>query len=119
MNAKAYLAGILTGALCTLAGYLMSHSTPAMADPGASAGSMILATPSSTDAQLGQMVYVLRTEPIEDAALVCYRNTGKGDLELVSARRISYDMKVWNHGSKGLTPQEIRKQLEVDKDKDK
>jgi hypothetical protein len=114
MNPKAYFAGILTGAVCTLAGYLMSHSTPAMADPGGASGGMILATPSSSDAGLGSLVYVLKTDPIEDAALVCYRNTGKGDLELVSARRITYDLKVWNMGgAKGSrTPESIRDEIE-------
>lgn len=125
MNPKAYFAGILTGALCTLAGYMMGHSNPAMADQGSGSSSMILATPSSSDAGLGSLVYVLKTEPAEDAALVCYRNTGKGDMELVSARRISYDLKVWNMGGAkgGPSPEKIRddiKKAEEDrKDHDK
>lgn len=116
---KSYFAGILTGALCCLAGYLMGHSNPVMADPGASSGGMILATPSSTDAGLGALVYVLKTEPAEDAELLCYHNSGKGDLELVSARRIAYDLKIWKHGIKGMTPEEIRDKLKKDEEERK
>ena len=83
-----------------------------MADPGGAAGGMVLATPSSTDAGLGSLVYVLKTEPSEDAALICYRNTGKGDMELVSARRIAYDLKVWNMGTKGMSPEKIKDEIE-------
>lgn len=130
MNPKAYFAGILTGALCTLAGYMMGHSNSAIADSGTGGGSsMIMATPSSSDAGLGSLVYVLKTEPAEDAALVCYRNTGKGDMELVSARRITWDLKVWNMGGpkpgSPTSPEKIQAEIEKadkdrrDKEKDK
>ena len=47
MNAKSYFAGILTGGLFVLAGYLMGHSSPVAmaAAPGDAAGGYIIATP--------------------------------------------------------------------------
>lgn len=76
----------------------------------------ILTTIESADPNVGSLVYVLKTDPVDEAVLVCYRNTGKGkgDLELVSARRITYDLKIWNLGGKGLAPEEIKRAIERD-----
>lgn len=121
MNFKSYLGGILTGVVCCLAGYVFAKNERlAGADPGSAGnGSYILATPSSSDAQLGQMVYVLKTQPEEDSQLAVYRNTGKGDLELISSRRIAFDLKLWNMGSKGLKPDEIKSKLKDEEDERK
>lgn len=67
---------------------------------------------ATTDPAFGSLVYILKSDPPEEAELVCYRNTGKGDLELVSARRITWDLKAWNVGGKGLSPEKLKKEME-------
>lgn len=82
-----------------------SHPSPA-------GPAWILTTTESADPTVGSLVYVLKTDPVEEAVLLCYRNTGRGDLQLVSARRITYDLKLWNVGGKGLKPEEIKQAID-------
>lgn len=74
------------------------------------------ATCEAPDPTVGSLVYVLRTQPAEEAVLLCYRTTGRGDLELASARRISHDLKIWNFGGKGLTPEAIQRAIKREND---
>lgn len=119
MGFKAYLAGILTGALCTLSGYLLAHNDRiAAADPGGASEGYIMATgPSGANQQL---IYVMKTSPAEDTQLAVYKvDTDGTKLKLASSRRVTFDLKLWNHGSEGMTPEEIKKKLKEKEDEDK
>ncbi|MBI2923572.1 MAG: hypothetical protein HYY18_21160 [Planctomycetes bacterium] len=116
MGFKAYFAGILTGALCTLSGYLLANNDRiAAADPGGASDGYIMATPPQGPNH--QLIYVMKTSPAEDAQLAVYKVSDGGDLTLVSSRRVPYDFKLWNMGSKGMKPEEIKKQIKEDEPK--
>lgn len=119
MGFKAYLAGILTGALCTLSGYLLANNDRiAAADPGGASGGYIMATPPAGGNH--QLIYVLKTDPAEDTQLAVYKvDTDGSKLKLASSRRVTYDLKLWNLGSEGMTPEEIKRKLKEEEDKRK
>jgi len=110
MNGKLCLAAALTGAAGLFGGYMMAHSNPIMANPSTATAPIMMATGQNSAGQ--ELVYVLRSDPIEDASLMVYSTTGKGDLELKSVRRITWDMKIFSMGGNGKTPADIKKEVE-------
>jgi hypothetical protein len=110
MNKNFCLAGVLAGVAGLFGGYILAHSNPVMADASTATSPVMMATGTNSAGQ--EIVYILKSEPAEDAALMVYTTTGKGDLELKSVRRITWDMKVFSMGGVGKSPQDLKKEFE-------
>lgn len=117
---KAYFAGILTGALCTLAGYVMGHSSPlAMAAPagdGSSGGYIMTTAPNGANER---MVYIWdSTDPAKPRLSVYSVEQGK-ELQLRSHRLCTYDklFDVYEMGGKPDAPEDMKKRFDALKPK--
>lgn len=112
---KAYFAGILTGAVCCLAGYMMGHTNPAMANSmmeGNSGNGYIMQT-ASTGAN-ERMIYIWdSTDPGKPRLSVYSVEQGK-ELQLRSHRLCAYDklFDTYEMGAKPQSPEEIKKVFE-------
>lgn len=119
-----FLTGILAGAILASLGFILTHGDkPAYAEAnGEAGGGLVLATPSSSSADLGALVYVLKTSPPEDATLTVYKvNQGK-ELNLVASRRIVWDLKAYDYsagGGKPLSVSDAQKIIEEEERKRK
>jgi hypothetical protein len=115
MNFKAYLAGILTGALCTLCGYIISHANVAMADPGTSSGTgFVLAT--SDGVGNDKDVYILDATDSSKPRLSVYAYDGR-TLQFRSHRNLTYD-KSFDHyefGGEPQTPTQVKAKYDKEK----
>ncbi|NUN49001.1 MAG: hypothetical protein HUU15_09260 [Candidatus Brocadiae bacterium] len=109
------LTGALAGAIVATLGFvLMRGSQPAWAETGDGSGGLVLATPSSSAADLGSLVYVLKTSPPEDATLTVYKVDQGKRLLLIASRRIVWDLKAFDFTSegKGLSVDEAKRAIE-------
>ncbi|KAF0241336.1 MAG: hypothetical protein FD180_4485 [Planctomycetota bacterium] len=119
MNAKAYFAGILTGGLFVLAGYLMGHSSPmahANAPGDAASGYIMTAAPSGANEKL---IYIWdTTDPTKPRLSVYALEQGK-ELQLRAHRNCQFD-KLWDSyeiGGKAESPLELKKRFDAEKPK--
>jgi hypothetical protein len=97
------LTGVLAGAILATLGFLVFRvDSPARAETGGDGGGgLVLATPSSQSADLGSNVYILKTNPPEEATLGVYKiNQGK-EIVFIAARRVCYDLKAYDYTTKG------------------
>ena len=111
-----FLTGILAGAIVATLGFVLTRadrSAHAEAN-GEAGGGLILATPSSSSADLGALVYVMKTSPPEDATLSVYKVEQGKNLTLIAVRRIVWDLKAYDYSSngKGLSVEEAQKTIE-------
>lgn len=113
-----FLTGILAGVIVATLGFLLTRAgSPAYAEAnGEAGGGLVLATPSSSAADLGALVYVLKTSPPEDATLAVYKVEQSKNLVFIAARRVVWDLKAYDFtsGGKGLSVQEAQKAIEED-----
>ncbi len=120
MNPKAYFAGILTGAVCTLAGYLMGHSNPmAFANsPGEASGGYILATPPTGANE--KLIYVWDTSDASKPRLSVYALEQGKELQLRAHRNCQFDkmFDTYEMGGKAESPADLKKRYEAEKPKD-
>ncbi len=111
-----FLTGILAGAIVATLGFLLTNTANrAYAEAnGEGGGGLILATPSSSSADVGSLVYVLKTSPPEDATLTVYKVDQGKTLVLIASRRIVWDLKAYDFSSngKGLSVQDAQKEIE-------
>ena len=110
-----FLTGILAGAILATLGFLLKSDSTARAEAnGEGNGGLILATPSSSSADLGALVYILKTSPPEDATLTVYKVDQGKELNLVAARRIVWDLKAWEYppNGKGISVEDAKKAIE-------
>jgi hypothetical protein len=111
-----FLTGILAGAIVATLGFLLTHpGAKAYAEAnGEAGGGLVLATPSSSAADLGALVYVLKTSPPEDATLTVYKVEQGKQLVLIASRRIVWDLKAYDFSSngKGLSVEDAQKAIE-------
>ena len=119
MNAKAYFAGILTGALCTLAGYLAGHSNPMAyaTTPGEAASGYILTTPPTGANE--KLIYVWDASDAAKPRLSVYALEGGKELQLRAHRNCQYDKSfdAYEMGNKSESPAEIKKRFDLEKPK--
>jgi hypothetical protein len=110
------LTGVLAGAIVATIGFvLVRGNQPAWAEAnGEAGGGLVLATPSSSAADLGSLIYVLKTSPPEDATLTVYKVEQNKRLVLIASRRIVWDIKAFDFSSegKGLSVDEAKKAIE-------
>jgi hypothetical protein len=111
-----FLTGILAGAIVATLGFLLTRTmSPVYAEAnGEAGGGLILSTPSSSSADLGALIYVLKTSPPEDATLSVYKVEQAKQLTLIAVRRIVWDLKAYDYSSngKGLSVEEAQKTIE-------
>ncbi|MCE9582864.1 MAG: hypothetical protein K8T20_10250 [Planctomycetes bacterium] len=111
-----FLTGILAGAVLATLGFVLSRADrPAYAEAnGEAGGGLILATPSSSSADLGALIYILKTQPPEDATLSVYKVEQGKTLTLIAVRRVVWDLKAYDFSSngKGLSVEEAQKAIE-------
>jgi hypothetical protein len=110
MNGKAYFAGILTGAVCCLAGYLMAAThNPSYAAPGAASGDGWIMVSGSEGAN-EKMIYILNTSDATRPGLYVYGLEQGKDLTFRAFRNMAYDGKFDLYEMKGQpnTPKEMK-----------
>ena len=117
-----FLSGILVGLIVATLGFVIFRTErSAYAEANGEGGGLVLATPSSSSADLGALIYVVRSSPPEDAQLAVYKIEQSKDLHLVSSRRINNDLKLWDYTANGkfLSATEVRDILKKEEDKNK
>jgi len=110
MNFKAYLAGILTGAVCMLAGYMISHANIAAADANGSApNGFTLATPPSGANE--KLIYVWDSTDPAKPRLSVYAFEGGKELQLRAHRNCQYDkiFDAYEMGGRPDSPEDMKK----------
>ncbi|MCC6740478.1 MAG: hypothetical protein IT452_15645 [Planctomycetia bacterium] len=120
MNPKAYFAGILTGAICTVAGYLMGHTSPvAFANtPGEPSNGYVIATPPTGANE--KLIYVWdSTEPSKPRLSVYALEQGK-ELQLRAHRNCQFDklFDSYTMGNKADGPEDMKREYDLKKPKE-
>lgn len=116
------LTGVLAGAILATLGFLLKSDSTVRAEAnGEGNGGLILATPSSSSADVGSLIYILKTSPPEDATLTVYKVEQGKQLILIAIRKIVWDLKGydWNSNGKGLSVEDAKKAIEEEEKKRK
>jgi len=119
MNAKSYFAGILTGGLFVLAGYLMGHSTPmahANAPGDAASGFIMTAGPTGANEKL---IYVWDASDPLKPRLSVYALEGGKELQLRAHRNCQFDklFDAYAMGKEAMGPEDMKKEYDQKKPK--
>ena len=114
MNAKAYFAGILTGGLFVLAGYLIGHSTP-MAHataPGDASSGYIMATPPTGANE--KLIYIWDTTDAAKPRLSVYSFEQGKEIQLRAHRNCGFDdlFDTYEMGGKSDSPADMKKRFD-------
>ncbi|MEK7466341.1 MAG: hypothetical protein AAB074_02910 [Planctomycetota bacterium] len=120
MNAKSYFAGILTGGLFVLAGYLMGHSSPMAfaSPPGDTASGFIMATPPTGANE--KLIYIWDSSDSTKPRLSVYAFDGGKELTLRAHRNCAYDklFDAYAMGGKPDGPEDMKREFDAKKPKE-
>lgn len=117
MQFRTYLAGLASGLVCCVAGYLMAQpNMTAMAGPESNgSGGFVLSTPSSGGNE--KMIYVLRTTDPDKPQLYIYSVEQGKDIQFRAFRSLQHDSHwdMYEWGGKSESPLELKARWDKEK----